>query len=29
LDGEPVWRDWLIFDSIEEAEDYYNLSCCS
>ena len=22
--GEPVWRDWIVFDSVEEAADYFN-----
>jgi hypothetical protein len=22
--GETVWRDWIIFDSVEEAADYFN-----
>ena len=22
-----VYRDWLIFDSVEEASDYYNDNC--
>lgn len=24
-----VWRDWIIFDSVEEAAAYYNESCIS
>lgn len=24
---ELVWRDWILFDTVEEAEEYYNLSC--
>ncbi len=22
--GKVIWRDWLIFDTIEEAENYFN-----
>ncbi len=22
--GVTVWRDWIIFDSVEEAVDYFN-----
>ena len=22
--GATVWRDWLFFDSVEEAYDYFN-----
>jgi len=22
--GETVWRDWIIFDTVEEAADYFN-----
>jgi succinyl-CoA synthetase alpha subunit len=25
--GETVWRDWIIFDSVEEAVDYFNAAC--
>jgi len=25
--GETVWRDWLIFDTVEEAVDYFNAAC--
>ena len=25
--GNTVWRDWLIFDTVEEAEDYFNEAC--
>lgn len=24
-----IFRDWIIFDSVEEAADYFNASCCS
>lgn len=27
LAGETVWRDWIIFDTVEEAADYFNLAC--
>ena len=23
-----IWRDWILFDSAEEASDYYNNHCC-
>ena len=23
-----VWQDWLLFDSVEEAAEYFNTSCC-
>jgi len=23
-----VWRDWLLFDSVEEASEYFNTACC-
>ena len=26
-DGMVVWRDWIIFDSVEEATDYFNDNC--
>ena len=26
--GLTVWRDWLLFDSVEEASDYFNTNCC-
>jgi hypothetical protein len=22
--GKTVWRDWIVFDSVEEAADYFN-----
>ena len=25
--GETVWRDWIIFDTVEEAADYFNAAC--
>jgi len=26
-DGEIIWRDWIIFDSVEEATEYFNDAC--
>jgi hypothetical protein len=26
-EGETVWRDWIIFDTVEEAADYFYLAC--
>jgi hypothetical protein len=23
-----VWRDWILFDSAEEASEYFNNQCC-
>ncbi len=23
-DGATVWRDWLMFDSVEEASEFFN-----
>jgi hypothetical protein len=23
-DGRVIWKDWLIFDSVEEASTFYN-----
>ncbi len=28
LGGETVLRDWLMFDTVEEAADYFNAACC-
>jgi hypothetical protein len=25
--GKTVWRDWIIFDSVEEASAYFNEEC--
>jgi hypothetical protein len=25
--GETVWRDWILFDTVEEAADYFNAAC--
>lgn len=25
--GVEIWRNWLIFDSVEEAVDYFNDNC--
>jgi len=24
-----VWRDWILFDSAEEASEYFNDFCCA
>ena len=24
-----VWKDWILFDSAEEASEYYNNFCCA
>ena len=26
--GLTILHDWLLFDSVEEAEDYFNEACC-
>ena len=26
-DGVILWRDWIIFDSVEEATEYFNDAC--
>jgi len=26
-DGMIIWRDWILFDSVEEATDYFNDAC--
>lgn len=26
-DGVIVWRDWIIFDTVEEATEYFNDAC--
>jgi hypothetical protein len=26
-DGGTIWRDWILFDSIEEASDFFNDAC--
>ena len=26
-EGLTVWRDWIIFDSVEEASQYFNDNC--
>jgi hypothetical protein len=26
-DGGTIWRDWILFDSIEEASDFFNDTC--
>jgi hypothetical protein len=23
-DGETVWKDWILFDTVEEASEYFN-----
>jgi len=25
--GTTIWRDWIIFDSVEEATEYFNDNC--
>ena len=25
--GVIIWRDWIIFDSVEEATEYFNDTC--
>jgi hypothetical protein len=25
--GKTLWRDWIIFDTVEEAADYFNAAC--
>lgn len=25
--GEIIWRDWIIFDTVEEAAEYFNDAC--
>ena len=25
--GVIIWRDWIMFDSVEEATEYYNDAC--
>ncbi|MFO7710102.1 MAG: hypothetical protein R6V84_18185 [Desulfobacterales bacterium] len=27
LAGETVWRDWILFDTAEEAADYFYAAC--
>jgi hypothetical protein len=29
LAGETVWRDWILFDTVEEAAEYFNAACSS
>lgn len=29
LGGITVWRDWMVFDSVEEAAEYFNDACCA
>ena len=26
-DGAIIWRDWILFDSVEEATEYFNDAC--
>ena len=26
-DGMIIWRDWILFDSVEEATEYFNDTC--
>ncbi len=25
--GVTIWRDWIIFDTVEEATEYFNENC--
>ena len=25
--GETVWRDWILFDTVEDAAEYFNAAC--
>ena len=25
--GHTIWRDWILFDSVEEATEYFNDNC--
>ena len=27
--GETIWRDWIIFDSVDDAAEYFNAHCDS
>jgi hypothetical protein len=29
LGEKIIWEDWLMFDSVEEASDYFNTNCCA
>ena len=26
-DGMTIWRDWILFDTVEEAAEYFNDAC--
>ena len=26
-DGLIIWRDWILFDTVEEAAEYFNDAC--
>jgi hypothetical protein len=26
-DGAVIWRDWILFDSVEEAAEFFNATC--
>lgn len=26
-DGMIIWRDWILFDTVEEAAEYFNDAC--
>ena len=26
-DGMTIWRDWIMFDTVEEAAEYFNDAC--
>ncbi len=27
LGTETIWQDWLLFDSVEDASEYFNTNC--
>ena len=29
LGSRTIWQDWLLFDSVEDASDYFNTNCCA
>ena len=26
-DGMTIWRDWILFDTVEDAAEYFNDTC--
>jgi len=28
-DGKTLWRDEILFNSVEEADEYFNSNCCA